>query len=314
MNADIVIGIDGGGTHPQVLVMDSEGRVLATTRAGGASPRKTPDAAQNVRGAIIEALAQAQRQLEDVRALVAGLAGLDTPADLIWAEQFTALPALTCPRRHVNDAVVAHAGALASQPGVIAIAGTGSNVFGVTEDGRHLYGHQFHHYAPAAARYVSYKAVHSILAGQAVREDSELVTAVLAYWEAADVRALRAIGAQGFIIDEFARNRQFAEMAPLVTAAAGRGEPLACAVCDQIAEAFTVGIRLVGGCFHDMQVRVALIGSVANDAYLKGAIIASLSRASDKQYQVVTPAFSGAHGAALMAWKLAGYETGNIIL
>lgn len=255
MNADIVIGIDGGGTHTQALVMDAEGYVLATAYAGGASPRS-----------------------------------------------------------HVNDAVVAHAGALASQPGVIAIAGTGSNVFGVIEDGRHLYGHEFHHYAPAAARYVSYKAVHSILAGQAAREDTELVTTVLAYWEAADIKALREIGAQGFIADEFARNRHFAEMSPLVTAAAGRGESLACSVCDQIAEDFAVGIKLVGGCFRDTQVRVALIGSVANDVYLKGAIIANLSRASDKQYQVVTPAFSGAHGAALMAWKLAGYETGNIIL
>lgn len=308
MTADIVIGIDGGGTHTQAIAISSKGQVLATAHAGGASPRKTPDAVQNVRSAITEVLVQAKRHPGDVRALVAGLAGMDTPADLIWAEQFTALTGLTCPRSHVNDAVVAHAGALASQPGIIAIAGTGSNVFGVTEDGRQVYGHEFHHYAPAAARYISYKIVHSILAGRAVRQDRELETAVLAYWEAADVTALRAMGVQGFIADELARNRHFAEMAPLVTAAAERGEPLACSVCDQIAEAFAVGINLVGGCFCDTQVRVALIGSVANDVYMKNAVIAILSRASHKQYQVVSPAFSGAHGAALMALNLAGYE------
>jgi glucosamine kinase len=34
---------------------------------------------------------------------------------------------------HVNDAVIAHAGALRSEPGIVAISGTGSIVLDITQ-------------------------------------------------------------------------------------------------------------------------------------------------------------------------------------
>jgi len=132
----IVLGIDGGGTTTRAVAVDLTGRTLAWVQAGSASPGKTPHARENVRQAIQEVAAQAGRTLSEVAALVAGIAEIDGPEDKIWAAEFTTLPGLTCPRIHVNDAVVAHAGALESRPGIIAIAGTGSIVYGVTEAGR----------------------------------------------------------------------------------------------------------------------------------------------------------------------------------
>lgn len=143
---NVVLGVDGGGTYTRAMVATATGQVLAHTEAGPSSPKHTANGEANVRRVIDDALAQAGCSRRDVVALVAGLSGLDAPADQQWAEQWTALPGLRCPRIHVNDAVVAHVAAFRDQPGVLAIAGTGSNVFAITAQGQHLRNGGFMHY------------------------------------------------------------------------------------------------------------------------------------------------------------------------
>lgn len=120
----VVIGLDGGGTYTRVLCVDLAGNVLARVQAGGANPSKNVDAEANVQQAIGQVLAVAQRQPEQVAALVAGIAGLDEPDDQVWAARFTSLPGIRVKPHCVNDAVVAWAGALTLQPGIIVIAGS----------------------------------------------------------------------------------------------------------------------------------------------------------------------------------------------
>jgi glucosamine kinase len=152
MDRRCVVGLDGGGTFTRALAADLSGRPLAYLETGGSNPQHNPHAEAEARRAIVGVVLEAGRELADVCCLGAGFAGLDDPADHEWAERFTTLPGLDCPRLVVNDAVVAHAGALLSQPGIIAISGTGSIIFGVTESGRHVRNYDFGHYAPTAAR------------------------------------------------------------------------------------------------------------------------------------------------------------------
>lgn len=42
---------------------------------------------------------------------------------------------IDCLKQHVNDAVVAHSGALLKDPGIIVISGTGSIIYALTEEG-----------------------------------------------------------------------------------------------------------------------------------------------------------------------------------
>jgi glucosamine kinase len=302
----IVVGIDGGGTYTRAVAADLAGNVLAAVQTGAASPNKTADAGDNVQRAIRAVVDRSGRGLADVAALVAGLAGLDQPEDRVWAEQFVAVPGLECPREVMNDAVVAHAGALASRPGVIAISGTGSIILGVTETGRQIRNYDFHHYAATAARHLAFDAVYRILAGPIEEPSRQLVDEVLVYWRVRDLEALRELGSRGFVEDRFERNRLFAALAPQVTGAAARGVPMACAVCDQAAETLAVGIRLVGRCLRDRPVSVALIGGVARDAYIHAAIDASLAHDSESAFQVVAPRFSCEIGAVLLALQRAG--------
>ena len=302
----IVIGIDGGGTTTRALAVDLAGRTLASALSGCAAPGKSPHARDHVRQVIREVTTQAGRTLSDVAALVAGLAELNEPKDEVWAADFTTLPGLNCPRILVNDAVVAHAGALESRPGIIAIAGTGTIIFGVTEAGEAVRNYDFHHTSPTHARALSYATLHSLLAGEAGAADTEFGEAILRFWSVGSLGELRALGRQGFIADHFERRRRFGEMAPLVTAAAALGAPLARRACGQVAHALGRGIRLVGGCFASETIPVALIGGVIRSPYMQDAVAHTLHNGAGKRYDIVEPAASGEAGAALMALQTLG--------
>lgn len=299
--AKIVIGMDGGGTYTRAVAADLSGHVLATVTTDAASPNKTANAQENVQNAIREAVSRSGHTLTDVVGLVAGIAGLDSPEDQEWANKFTDVPGLNCPRLHVNDAIVAHAGALESQPGIIAISGTGSIIFAATESGQHIRNYDFHHYAYSAARYLSYDVVYRLLAGDIQPEDSGFIAEVLAFWEAKDLTELRERGIVGFSTDRFERNRLFGEMAPLVTTAALQGVPLARTACDAAIDGLAVGIRLLGNCFTSETVSIAFIGSVVNSNYVRQGIANALAKSVTRQYRIVGAAFSSEVGAVLMA-------------
>jgi glucosamine kinase len=305
VTARVVLGVDGGGTFTRALSADLDGRVLASVETGGSNPSHHPRAEENARQAIQQVLDAAGCEPGQVKALVAGFAGLDGPEDQEWADRFTAVPGLICPRLCVNDAVIAHAGALRSQPGIIAISGTGSIVFGVTPDGRQVRNYDFGHYAPSTARHLSYDAVYRLIAGEAAA-DGGFLEAVLAFWDTVDVTALAELGAGGFISDRQERNYRFGKMAGLVTGAAEQGVPVACAVCDQAATTLGIGIRLVGACFPEAPIPVALVGGVIRSPYLERAVKQVLVRKANRDYQVVEPALSSVQGAILMALERCG--------
>ena len=81
---------------------------------------------------------------------------------------------------------------------------------------------------------------------------------------------------------------------------------MARAVCDQAASALGIGIRLVGACFPEAPIRVALVGSVVRSPYLERAVKQGLARKANRDYQVVEPALSSVQGAVLMALERCG--------
>jgi glucosamine kinase len=132
-----------------------------------------------------------------------------------WAEDFTALEGLACPRLQVNDAVVAHAGALRSSPGIIVILGTGSIIFAVTEQRESIRNYDFFHYASSTARHLAYETVFRIIAGQFQQEDEALVQEVLDYWRVFDIASLSQAGMKQFHVTKQECNRLLGGMGPL---------------------------------------------------------------------------------------------------
>ncbi|MGE0545819.1 MAG: N-acetylglucosamine kinase [Kofleriaceae bacterium] len=139
--SQLVLAIDGGGTHTRCLAVDTATSRVVGRGAGGPSNHLLVERAiveRSLATAVDEALVSAGARHGDIGCVVAGLAGVDF--DGAGADDMAPLIArmgfsrVVC----VGDVIVAHHGALCGKPGVLVLAGTGSVVLGIGGDGRRV--------------------------------------------------------------------------------------------------------------------------------------------------------------------------------
>jgi glucosamine kinase len=132
------LGIDGGGSKIECVLVDDAGAVLARALGEGANlGRVSRDDLRGNLGACAEKLRQATGLREIAPEVVcAGLAGASAAAAREMARQV--LEALFRPRRVyvVGDMEVALEAAVGAGPGVVLVAGTGSIAYGRNRSGR----------------------------------------------------------------------------------------------------------------------------------------------------------------------------------
>jgi N-acetylglucosamine kinase-like BadF-type ATPase len=127
-------GIDGGQSSTIALIGDENGRILGRGTAGPADEVGAGADSTRLRDALRDALSHACRSAglpdgSSFAAIVAGVSGYE-------GRVYGALPQMPAQRfMLMHDAPVAHAGALAGEPGVVVIAGTGSVVYARDENG-----------------------------------------------------------------------------------------------------------------------------------------------------------------------------------
>lgn len=311
----VVLGIDGGGTYTRVAITDMDGNLLSYVEwKGGAFIHKDSNAKENVFNAIHAAAKKANCELNNIAGVAAGVAGYDSENDLEWVRGLTKIDGLKCVSQHVNDAVIAHKGALISKPGIIAISGTGSVIYGITETERHIRNYDFHYYADTAARCLSYNSVHKIIAGETDRTDNEFVDKVYKYFSVKELSDLVIFGSEGFAEDYKQRDKLFGDMAPIVTNAALEGSHLAINICSQAASELVTGIRLIGANFKSDTISAALIGSVANSRFIKDTVCEKLSQKNNKEYLIEEPVLPAVLGAIILALQLNKIDINKQIL
>jgi len=311
---NIVIGIDGGGTHTRVMVCDLEGKVLSYTEKGAASIHKDLNAKHNVQEAIQEALLLAGQSPQQVCGLAAGIAGFESDKDLEWVEELTAVDGLSCPIWYMNDAVAAHWGAFTGDPGIVVISGTGSLIFAITDENKQLRNYDYHQYAASAARFIAYDAVYDALSGIANETDADLINAMLQHWGVDSMDELHEQARNGFLPDRYERDRIFGRFAPAVTKAASNGSMLASAACNRAIREIKVGIELLAHAFRRENVAVTFIGSVVNSEYFTNELSRELRSGSNKRYTLVKPMLTPAAGAVLYAYNALRVETSEGVI
>jgi N-acetylglucosamine kinase-like BadF-type ATPase len=127
------LGVDGGGTKTEFLLVDESGRVLAARRAGPAYYLETGvDALRNMLEEGVRAtLAQGSILPADLSHACIGLPAYGEDSVLIARLDEIAADVLPGPAyRCVNDVVCGWAGALAGRDGINIVAGTGSIAYG----------------------------------------------------------------------------------------------------------------------------------------------------------------------------------------
>ena len=129
------LAIDGGGTKTECVIGD-ESSVLASTVGSTIKIKKVGNtaAAEALRSAIDDACKQAEIRPDQFSRTCIGLAGSSIPEVSQWTRA-TLQRLVSGELILVNDTTIAHHAAFNGGPGVLVIAGTGSNVLGINERG-----------------------------------------------------------------------------------------------------------------------------------------------------------------------------------
>lgn len=129
------LAIDGGGTKTECVVGD-ERSVLASAVGSTIKIKKVGNkaAAEVLQSAINDVCKQANIRPDQFSRTCIGLAGSSIPEVSQWTRA-TLTQLVSGELILVNDTTIAHHAAFNGGPGVLVIAGTGSNVLGINERG-----------------------------------------------------------------------------------------------------------------------------------------------------------------------------------
>lgn len=126
----LFVGVDGGGTHTRVLVVDEQGAEVATAEGPGSAIR--PGEASRSATIIRETVQRAWAGLTDrpIRALCVGVAGAGRDEERDTLQSALETDRLASAVVVLTDAEIAIEDAFGAGPGILLTAGTGSIAYG----------------------------------------------------------------------------------------------------------------------------------------------------------------------------------------
>ena len=311
--ARFVMGIDGGATKTLAAVLDLDRQALHLAQGGPSNEDAVgAEAAVHVLLEVAdEASDRAGISPQDLAAAVVAVAGTDTDA---VAKQVRG-------RRTkdwivVNDVVAAWATATAARPGIGAISGTGSNVFGMGPDGRtwrsggwgHLLGDE------GSGYWLGLQAIKAALRDRdASGPPTALSEAATEFFGMASVEALAAN-----LYSKPLGKSEIAAFAPTTALVAGRGDSIARRIYERGASELGGQIVAVarqsglaggpGGAEGEFP--VGLIGSGFKAGSLFVDPLVSTVRQAAPQARVSVVKMTPVVGSVLLAARAGGREQG----
>jgi glucosamine kinase len=305
MSSTLVIGVDAGGTTTRCLVATLDGVVVARGEAGGASQRSSTDRpADPLAAALRSALSEVDSRL--VAGGVIGAAGAG-PAGRTVAQDAatTAWRSVGLPGdvTLVTDLEVAFFAGTALDTGLLLLAGTGA-VAAAFCDGavrRRCDGYGWLLGDEGSAVWIGREGLRSVLAALDGRgEPTSLTPAVSALLLGQDtVASDREAHAQALVGAAFAMPpAQLGRLAPLVSAAAAAGDPVARGITDAATDRL---VHAVDTAARDQASPEAVV--LAGSVLLSSGPVSAGVRTRVRERFGVEPvsARDGAAGAAVMA-------------
>jgi len=299
----LVLGIDGGGTRTRASIMQDD-RVLAHVEGGSIKRLRVGQevADQNLRSMLKEAFAKAG--VSRVDAACAGMASSTLPGVKEWLnaamQEFGAAKSLV-----VGDEVIALEAAVKGGPGILQIAGTGSNTIGRTPDGkRECAGGWSSRLGDEGSGYwIGLHAVRNALHAHDREQPCRILEKVGEIWGTKGMDELIDLGND-------TPGPDFAALAPAINQLADEGDPVAIAVMRQAAADLVDFVLLVRDKLrrkHGLteEVPVCWIGSIiGKSTIVREAFFAGLHAAAPNM-PVGQSEVSGIDGAVWCAQQLA---------
>lgn len=307
-----VLGLDGGGTKTVCILMDDTGQVLGRGEAGPSNYQSVGKEAAflSIQSAIKQAITSIGRV--KVEAICLGLAGVDRPADIQVAHSFVeqlkssnSLPVTWAlqPSNIVicNDALIALVGGVGHDVGIVAIAGTGSIIFGRNHQGytKRVGGWGYILGDEGSAYYIAVQGMRAALRAYDGRsEPTILQERIREHLGLSSLENLiQVIYQQGWTVKEIAA------LAPIVDRAAASGDEVALTIIeDAVKELVQATQVVIDSIFSPTEVvEVVTTGSVwQGNSLIREKFEASLVKRSPGA-KVIFPRYEPAYGAALLA-------------
>jgi N-acetylglucosamine kinase-like BadF-type ATPase len=311
--ARFVMGIDGGATKTLAAVLDLDRQVLHLAQGGPSNEDAVgAEAAVHV---LLEVADQATDRAgispQDLAAAVVAVAGTDTDAVANQVRSRRTKDWIV-----VNDVVAAWATATGARPGIGAISGTGSNVFGMGPDGRtwrsggwgHLLGDE------GSGYWLGLQAIKAALRDRdASGPPTALSEAAVEFFRMASVEALAA-----HLYSRPLGKSEIAAFAPTTALVAARGDSVARRIYERgaselggqiVAVARQSGLAAGRG-GAEAEFPVGLIGSAVKAGALFVDPLVSTVRRVAPQARVSVVEMAPVVGSVLLAARAGGREQG----
>jgi glucosamine kinase len=298
-----VLGIDGGGTRTRASIVMGE-QVLAFAENGSIKRLRVGPAAaeEHLRSLLTEVYTQSG--VSGVRAASAGVASATMPGVPEWIK--AVFSDFKVERSEVvGDEVIALDAAFRGGPGILQIAGTGTNCIGRAPDGgRESAGGWSSRLGDEGSGYwIGLHAVRRALQAYDREEPTKILGVVGCAWGTATLDELVNLG-------DGTPSPDFAALAPEISRLAEEGDAVALEVLQQAAVDLVNSVLLVRSKLRrkhnvTVEVPVAWIGSVIGKSKLvREAFFAGL-RAAAPEMPVLPTEVAGIEGAVWRAQRLA---------
>lgn len=299
----VVLGIDGGGTRTRAAVVDGD-KTLAFAEAGSIKRLRVGSvvAEQNLRALLTDVYKQAG--VTSVRAASAGVASASMPGVPEWIKAVFADFGVER-SEVVGDEVIALDAAFKGGPGILQIAGTGTNCIGRAPDGgRESAGGWSSRLGDEGSGYwIGLHAIRRALNAHDREEPTRVLDVVGKIWGTSGIDQLVNLG-------DSTPGPDFAALAPAISQLAEEGDPVALSVLHQASHDLTGFVLLVRSKLrrkHNLtqEVPVAWIGSVIGKARIvREGFFAGL-KAAAPEMPVLDYEVNGIEGAVWRAQRLA---------
>ena len=299
----VVLGIDGGGTRTRGSLVEGE-RSLAFAEHGSIKRLRVGAevAEANLRALLKDLYAQAG--VAGVEAASAGIASASMPGVAEWIT--AVFDDFGVERSEVvGDEVIALDGAFKGGPGILIIAGTGSNCVGRAPDGsRECAGGWSSRLGDEGSGYwIGLHAIRRALVAYDREEPTRILERVGQIWGTRTLDELVNVG-------DGTPGPDFAALAPAISRLAEEGDAVALGVLQQAAADLAETVLLVRRKLrrkHSLsaEVPVAWIGSVIGKARLVRELFFAALRAGAPEMPIREQEVAGIEGAVWRAQQLA---------
>ena len=303
----VVLGIDGGGTRTRASIADGD-RVLAFAESGSIKRLRVgaQAAEENLRALLKDVYAQAG--VSTVRAASCGVASATMPGITEW---ITAVfnDFAVARSEVVGDHIIALDAAFRGGPGILQIAGTGTNTIGrAPDDSFESAGGWSSRLGDEGSGYwIGLHAIRRALNAYDREEPTEVLKKVAEIWSTPTMDELINVG-------DGTPAPDFAALAPAINELAEAGDPVAVGVLRQAAADLVANVLLVRSKLRrkhaiNSEIPVAWTGSVIDKMpMVREAFFTGLSAAAP-QMHVETTETVALNGALWRARRLADLLT-----